>query len=325
MSIEIQKPKLKFKMDEGKSGELIGLFSLEPLERGYGVTIGNALRRVLLSSLPGAVITVVQMDNVLHEFSAVEGILESVMEMLLNLERVIFKPTQAFTEETFRVEVEGPCTFTAGDLQKNCPLEVVNPDHYIATITKDFTFGLDLTVTKGRGYQFAETFKSEDLPLNAIVIDANFSPVKKVNYKIETTRVGDDLNYDRLNFEVQTNGAIRPDDAIKLASKFLYTHLQLFDDLKIDESIIKEDEIVLVSKQKEEDEATTQISIKDLEFSVRSRNCLKKAGIIHLNELTKYRANDLLEIKNFGKKSLKEITEKMGQYNLSLASDNNDD
>ncbi|MFC1742927.1 DNA-directed RNA polymerase subunit alpha [Candidatus Riflebacteria bacterium] len=321
MSIEIQRPKLKFKMAEADDGGIIGQFTLEPLERGYGVTIGNALRRVLLSSLPGAVVTVVQMDNVLHEFTAVEGIMESVMEMLLNLKKVIFKPTHTLEKECFRVEVQGPCVITAEDIQKTSPLEVVNKDLYIATLTKDFTFGLDLTVVKGRGYQYSENFKSEELPLNAMVLDANFSPVRRVNYKIEATRVGDDLNYDRLNFEVETNGAIRPDDAIKLASKFLYTHLQLFDDLKVEESVLKEDDIVMVSKQKEEGEETTQVSIKDLEFSVRSRNCLKKAGIIYLNELTRYKPGDLLEIKNFGKKSLKEITEKMKLYNLSLASD----
>lgn len=312
--IEITKPALKISRDTGTKN--YGKFVLEPLQRGYGHTVGNALRRLLLSTMPGACITSVRIEGVLHEFSAIEGIVEDVIDVILNLKKIVVR-SLTDRSSTLKLKVTGPCKVTAADIEPNSNVEIINPDCYICELSREMPLEMELTVEKGTGYRLARKNTKGEYPLNTIFLDSHFSPMTKVNYKVEDARVGQELNFDRLILEVWTNGALLPAEAVKLAAKMLYAHLDLFLNLDTASPYPEEDYRMVVEARKE-DNKNIDIPIKDLEFSVRSRNCLEQENIRTLGELGKKRASELLAIKNFGKKSLHEIREKLSQYGLSL-------
>jgi len=299
-----------------KNGEddSLGKFIVEPLERGFGITLGNSLRRILLSSLPGAAVTAVNIQDVLHEFSTIPGVVEDVTDIILNLKQLIIK-LDGEENVTLRIEKSGPGVVTAADLILPSGVEIINKDLHIATLNEDGKIIMDLMVEYGRGYSSSENNVRTDHNFNTLVMDSSFSPVKKVKYYVEDTRVGQDINYDRLVLELQTNGAICPDEATRLASQFLIEHLGLFVNY-IEE---QKDLIEMVSEEKETVNENVDIPIKDIEFSVRSRNCLKRTDIKSIGDLAAKTAAELLEIKNFGMKSLNEVKDKLSQFNLGLS------
>jgi len=325
--IEINKPKIKY--TEGPELNH-GVLVMEPLERGYGTTLGNAFRRVLLASLPGSAVSSVKIDGVLHEFCSIPGVVEDVTEIILNLKKLIVSLKQD-EPLTIRLEVKGPCQVTAADLGSHPTLQIVDPSVHLCHVTGDINFGMDITFKRGRGYVLAEGHKESGQPLGVILVDSQFSPVTKVNFNVEDARVGQEINFDKLTLQVWTNGSMKPHESVELAAKFLRTHVDLFanlqeDEESVDEEVVtKSEDLVMVSQQKKEptQKSYTDVLIKDLEFSVRSRNCLKKAGIHNLADLVNKKASELLEIKNFGKKSLKEVREKLVQFNLTLPGDEN--
>jgi DNA-directed RNA polymerase subunit alpha len=322
--IEINRPKIKY--SEGESPNH-GIITLEPLERGYGQTLGNAFRRVLLASLPGSSVCAVKIDGILHEFCSIPGVVEDVTAIILNLKKLV---VNLASEEplTLRLEVKGPADVTAADIQSHPDLQIIDKDVHIAQVSGDITLGMDITFRRGRGYVLAEDQEDLEESIGTILVDSQFSPVTKVQYNVEDARVGQEINYDKLNLHVWTNGSMQPAESVELAAKFLRAHVDLFQTLE--EEVVEEEnlpthneELVMVSQQKPEapQKGHHDILIKDLEFSVRSRNCLKKAGIQSLGELVDKKVSELLEIKNFGKKSLKEVREKLSQFNLSLPDD----
>lgn len=327
--IEINRPKIRYQEGENQNH---GIINLEPLERGYGQTLGNAFRRVLLSSLPGSAVSAVKIDGVLHEFCSIPGVVEDVTKIVLNLKKLVVNLS---SEEpvTVRLEVSGPDRIvTAADIQTVPELQIIDKDVHIAHVTTDITLGMDITFSRGRGYIKADEHEVSELPIGGILVDSQFSPVTKVMYNVQDARVGQDINYDKLTLQVWTDGSMQPAESVELAAKFLRAHVDLFETL---EEEIKEaenvpthnEELVMVAAQKEEapQKGNLDILIKDLEFSVRSRNCLKKAGIQTLGELVGKKVSDLLVIKNFGKKSLKEVREKLSQFNLSLPDDDGEE
>lgn len=324
--IEINRPKIKYTPDSHNPN--LGILTLEPLEKGYGTTLGNAFRRVLLASLPGSAVCGVKIDGVLHEFCSIPGVVEDVTEIILNLKKLVVNVHQD-EALTVRLEVNGPCEVTAADIQGNQTLSIVDKNVHIAHVTGDIKLGMDITFKRGRGYLLADAHKEHGQPIGLILVDSQFSPVTKVNFNVEDARVGQDINFDKLTLQIWTNGSMKPSEAVELAGKFLRAHIDLFTNVEgeeIDEDseeIPMKEDLVMVSQQKKE--STTKnyndILIKDLEFTVRSRNCLKKAGVNSLGDLINRKASDLLEIKNFGKKSLKEIREKLAQFNLVLPGD----
>ena len=322
--IEINRPKIKY--SEGESPNH-GIITLEPLERGYGQTLGNAFRRVLLASLPGSSVCAVKIDGILHEFCSIPGVVEDVTAIILNLKKLV---VNLASEEplTVRLEAKGPANVTAADIQSHPDLQIIDKDIHIAQVSGDITLGMDITFRRGRGYVLAEDQEELDEAIGTILVDSQFSPVTKVQYSVDDARVGQEINYDKLNLHVWTNGSMQPAESVELAAKFLRAHVDLFQTLE--EEVVEEEnlpthneELVMVSQQKPEapQKGHLDILIKDLEFSVRSRNCLKKAGIQSLGELVDKKVSELLEIKNFGKKSLKEVREKLSQFNLSLPDD----
>lgn len=323
--IEINRPKIKYSEGENENH---GIITLEPLERGYGQTLGNAFRRVLLASLPGSSVCGVKIDGVLHEFCSIPGVVEDVTAIILNLKKLV---VNLDSEEplTVRLEVKGPADVTAADIQDHSDLQIIDEDVHIAQVTGDITLGMDITFRRGRGYVLAEDQEDLHQAIGTILVDSQFSPVTKVQYSVEDARVGQEINYDKLTLHVWTNGSMQPAESVELAAKFLRAHVDLFQALEeeiVDNQVGKpthKEELVMVSAQKQEapQKGHLDILIKDLEFSVRSRNCLKKAGIQTLGELVNKKVSELLEIKNFGKKSLKEVREKLGQFNLSLPDD----
>ncbi|MBI3039020.1 DNA-directed RNA polymerase subunit alpha [bacterium] len=333
--IEIAKPKIKYQSepDQIHAGAVQhhGVLTIEPLERGYGQTLGNSFRRVLLSSLPGSAVSMVKIDGVLHEFCSIPGVVEDITEMILNLKKLVVGVEQ---EEivTARLEATGPCQVTAANIQSTPNLLVYDKDIHIASVTGNIKLGMDITFKRGRGYYLAEKHRESGQPIDLILVDSQFSPVTKVMFSVDDARVGQDINYDKLTLQVWTKANMQPREAIELAAKFLKAHVELFMSLEEEakgETVIaaptRTDDLVMVASQKEETQkrAFHNIPIKDLEFSVRSRNCLKKAGIQFLGELVTKRAMELLEIKNFGKKSLKEIREKLRQYSMFLNGEEN--
>lgn len=311
--IQIKKPQMMFVRDKEHDAETYGKFVIEPLERGFGITLGNSLRRVLLSALPGAAVTAVRLDGILHEFTTIKGVMEDVTDILLNVKQIVVK-LEGEEPVTIRAEKKGPGTLTAGDFVLPNGLTVVNPDQVVATLGKDAKIAMELDIEKGRGYRSSEQNAKADRPFNTIVIDSSFSPIRRVNYAVEDTRVGQEINYDRLILELWTNGAMLPDEATSLASQFLMQHLGLFVEY------IKEEKqkIQMISEEKEKINKNLDIPIKDIEFSVRSRNCLKRTDIKTIGDLAAKTAAELLQIKNFGMKSLNEVKEKLTQYNLGL-------
>jgi len=326
--IEINRPKIKYSMGDGPNH---GILTLEPLERGYGQTLGNAFRRVLLASLPGSAVCAVKIDGVLHEFCSIPGVLEDVTEIILNLKKLVVNLHQDQTL-TVRLEAKGPCEVTSANIPANPALTVVDKDIHIAHVNGDITLGMDITFKKGRGYLLGDQHKETSQPIGMVLVDSQFSPVTKVMFNVEDARVGQEINFDKLTLQVWTNGSMKPGEAVELSAKFLKAHVDLFTQLETEEEVdesseipVQKEDLVMVSAQKKEtpQKGYNDILIKDLEFSVRSRNCLKKAGIHTMGELVIKKAGELLEIKNFGKKSLKEVREKLTQFNLTLPGDEN--
>ena len=309
--IEIEKPRIE--IIEVNEDNTYGKFVVEPLERGYGTTIGNSLRRVLLSSLPGAAISSIKIQGVLHEFSTVPGVLEDVPEIILNIKDIAAK---LYSDEpvTLRLEVDGPQVVTAGDIITGPDVEILNKDQYIATVNEDGRLDMELEMIKGRGYSTAERNKRENQSVGAIPIDSSFTPVNKVNFTVEDTRVGQITDYDKLTLEVWTNGTIKPEEATSLGAKILTEHLNLFIGLTDHVSDVE----IMVEKEEDQKEKVLEMTVEELDLSVRSYNCLKGAGINTVDELIQRTEEDMMKVRNLGKKSLAEVKGKLAELDLSL-------
>lgn len=307
--IEIEKPKI----DQVELTDNYGKFVVEPLERGYGLTLGNSLRRILLSSLPGTAVTSVHIDGVLHEFSTIDGVVEDTVDIVLNLKKLLVK---LHTEGpvTIRVEADQEGPLLAGEITTDPTVEILNPDLVIATLQKGAKLNMDITVARGRGYVSAERNKSPDHPIGLIPVDSIFTPVTKVVYAVEDTRVGQITDYDRLVLEVWTNRTIAPDNAVSLAAKVLMEHIKLFTDLTDSVGNVE----IMVEKEEESIDRLMEMTVEELDLSVRSYNCLKRAGINTVDELVRKSEEDMMKVRNLGKKSLAEIKEKLGELGLSL-------
>jgi DNA-directed RNA polymerase subunit alpha len=311
LMIEIEKPRIEvLELSEDNS---YGKFVVEPLERGYGTTLANSLRRVLLSSLPGAAISSIKIQGVLHEFSTVPGVLEDVPEIILNIKSLAAK---MYTEEpvTLLIDVEGPQDVTAGDIITGLDVEIVNKDHHIATVNEDGRLYMELELVKGRGYVVAEKNKKEGQPVGIIPVDSSFTPVTKVNYHVENTRVGNITDYDKLVLEVWTNGTMDADEATSLGAKILTEHLNLFIGLTDHVSNVE----IMVEKEEDKKEKVLEMTVEELDLSVRSYNCLKRAAINTVEELTQKSEEEMMKVRNLGKKSLEEVQRKLAELGLSL-------
>ena len=310
--LEIEKPRIE--CVEASEDDTYARFTIEPLERGYGNTLGNSLRRVLLSSLPGAAVTSVKIEGVLHEFSTVPGVVEDTTEIILNLKKLRIKLYQ--NESTvLRLEATKPGPATGADIiAADSDVEILNPNQVIATLEDGARFIAELTVSPGRGYSSAEQNKTEDQAIGVIAVDSVFSPVTRVNFQIEDTRVGQITDYDMLILEAWTDGSTRPDEAVSLSAKILIEHLELFSHLSQSVNDIE----VMVEKEDDGREKTLEMPIEELDLSVRSYNCLKRAGINYVHELTQKTENDMVKVRNLGKKSLEEVQQKLAQLGLGL-------
>jgi len=296
-----------------------GRFTAQPFERGFATTIGNSLRRVLLSSIPGCAIVAVKIDGVLHEFTTIPGVLEDVSELLLNLKKVRIKLADGIDKKVIHIEKKGPGELLASDLNVDPLVEIVNKDLHIASLNKDAKIKMDLQIERGRGYQPDEIFKQRIEQVGVITLDAIFSPIVKVNYKIENVRVGERVDFEKLIFEVWTDGTITPEDAIIKGVKILTEHLNSFLKFVSPEQVeVKKDEKELEKGEKELLKKILDISIDQLELTVRSHNCLEKVGLLKVGDIIKKTDAELMEIPNFGRKSLEEIKEKLSQYGLKL-------
>ena len=310
--IGIEKPSIT-SADMSEDGSH-GRFVLEPLERGYGTTLGNSLRRVLLSSLTGYAITSVKIDGVLHEFSTIEGVKEDVTEIVLNLKNVILK-IHGNGPKTMYLDVTNATEITAGDIQTDSEVEILNPDLHIATLSPEAHVVMELTAGNGRGYVSAERNKAMlNPPIGVIAIDSIYTPVNKVNYTVENTRVGDITDYDKLTLEVWTNGTLTAKDAVSLAAKILTEHLNLFVDLSEEASNVE----VMVVKDTDGNKQTLEMTVEELDLSVRSFNCLKRANIHKVGDLIEKSEDDMMKVRNLGKKSLDEVVAKLAQFGLTL-------
>lgn len=309
--IEMEKPKVE--IVELNDDFTYGKFVVEPLERGYGTTLGNSLRRIMLSSLPGAAVTSIKVDGVLHEFSTVPGVKEDVTEIILNLKSLSVR-LHGDDPKTIRIEAEGEGVVTAGDIIADADVEILNPDLHIATLDTDAKFNVEIYVSKGRGYVSAENNKSPGMPIGVIPVDSIFTPVKKVSYSVGNTRVGQMTDYDKLTIEIYTDGSIKPDEAISLAAKIMNEHLNLFITLTEHVSDVE----IMVHKEEDKKEKTLEMTIEELDLSVRSYNCLKRAGINTVQELILKTEEDMMKVRNLGKKSLEEVQKKLAELNLSL-------
>ncbi len=295
-----------------------GQFVVEPLPRGYGATLGNSLRRILLSSLSGAAITAVKIDGVAHEFSSIPGVLEDVLRIMLNLKEIVIR-SYSDQPKVITLKAKGEGTVSAGDLQHDAEIEIINPEQPIATLDAGGKLSMELIVERGKGYIPAERNKKASLPVGYIPTDSIFTPISKVNLTTEEVRVGQEINYDRLVLSVWTNGSIKPDDAVKESAKILVRHIDLFIHLgEKAEAAAGEFE-----RREEAPAATLNMNIEDLELSSRSLNCLKKAGIKTVGELIAYSEEELMKFKNFGTKSLVEVREKLSEYKLALKGEKN--
>lgn len=308
--IEIERPRVEIVESTDKMARI----EVAPLERGYGITLGNALRRILLSSLPGAAITSVKIEGVRHEFSTIPGVVEDVAEIILNLKGVVLK-YNGDTPEKITINYEGEGEVTVADFVPSGDIEFINKDHHIATLESDGKLVLEATVERGRGYLTAEEIQENfEKVIGLIPIDASFSPITRANFRVENTRVGQVTDYDRLILEVFTNGSILPEDAVSLAAKIMVEHLELFINLTDKVNDVE----IMVEKEEEERDKVLDTTIEELELSVRSSNCLKRAGINTVNELINKTEEDLMKVRNLGKKSLQEIKEKLAELELSL-------
>ncbi len=313
--IGIEKPNIEVYCPDDDS--TYGKFTLEPLERGFGTTLGNSMRRVLLSSLPGYAIKSVKIDGVLHEFSTIPGVKEDVTEIVLNLKSVIIK-INGDGPKTVYIDASGEGEVTAGDIKGDSEIEIFNPELHIATLDKDAKLTMEMTVDNGRGYVSSERNKQElEPPIGVIAIDSIYSPVNKVNFTVENTRVGQRIDYDKLVLEVWTNGTISAKEAVSLAAKILNDHLKLFIDLSENEYMTD----VLVEKDDDSREKALEMTIEELDLSVRSFNCLKRAGINTVEDLTNKSEEDMMKVRNLGKKSLDEVVAKLDSLGFSLRKD----
>lgn len=311
---EFEKPRIEIT----EKNETYGCFVVEPLERGYGTTLGNSLRRILLSSLPGAAVSNVKIDGVLHEFSTIPGVKEDVTEIILNLKNLAIKNTSESPEPKMAyIDASGDCEVKAKDIKFDSDIEVLNPELHIATLSggADSKLFMEITITKGRGYVEASKNKRADQPLRMIPVDSLYTPVRRVNFKVEDTRVGQITDYDKLTFEVWTDGTITPDDAVSLGAKILNEHLNLFVDL----SDSAKNAEILVEKEVGTKEKVLEMTIEELDLSVRSYNCLKRAGINTVEDLANKTEDDMMKVRNLGRKSLEEVLNKLAELGLSLS------
>ena len=310
---EIEKPKIQC-VETSEDGTY-GKFVVEPLERGYGITLGNALRRMLLSSLPGVAPTSVKIDGVLHEFSVVPGVREDVTELILNLKGLFIKMNGEGPRKIY-IDAKGPGVVTAGDIKTDGDVEIVNKDLYIATLEEDAKLYVEINVDRGRGYVSQMRNKAEGLPLSTIPMDSIYTTVKRVNFTVDNTRVGQITDYDKLTLEIWTNGTILTEEAISLAAKVLIEHFKLFMTLTNHANDVE----VMIEKEDDKKEKVLEMTIEELDLSVRSYNCLKRAGINTVHELTEKTMDDMMKVRNLGKKSLEEVERKLKDLDLSLKS-----
>jgi len=312
---DFQKPKIE--IAEISEDKKYGRFVVEPLERGYGTTLGNSLRRIMLSSLPGAAVSQVKIDGVLHEFSSIPGVKEDVTEIIMNIKNLAIRNNSSTNEpKVAYIEFEGEGVVTAADIQVDSDIQILNPDLVIANLNggADCKLYMELTITKGRGYVSAEKNKTEDTPIGVIAVDSIYTPVERVNLSIENTRVGQITDYDKLTLDVYTNGTLEPDEAVSLAAKVLSEHLSLFIDLSENAKTAE----VMIEKEDNEKEKVLEMSIDELELSVRSYNCLKRAGINTVEELCNKTSDDMMKVRNLGRKSLEEVLAKLKELGLQL-------
>ena len=309
--LEIEKPKIEC-VEASENGSY-GKFVIEPLERGYGITLGNSLRRILLSSLPGVAANSIKIDGVLHEFSTVKGVKEDVTEIVLNIKGVCFK-MDGEGPRTLYIDAVGPCEVKAGDIKGDIDVEVINKDVHIATLDEDGKLRMEIEVNRGRGYVTQNRNKRDDMPIGTIAVDSIYTPIQRVNFKVENTRVGQITDYDKLTLEVWSNGTIRTEEAISLAAKILIEHFKLFMTLTDNADNVE----IMVEKEEDKKEKVLEMTIEELDLSVRSYNCLKRAGINTVQEVTERSMEDMMKVRNLGKKSLEEVEQKLTALGLNL-------
>ncbi len=310
--IEIEKPTIECLSPEGQND--YGKFVVEPLERGYGTTLGNSLRRILLSSLPGAAVTSVKIDGILHEFSTIPGVKEDVTEIILNLKKLAVRITDNENFKRVIINAVGPKEVVAGDIIADTGLEIFNQDLHIATLEENASLVMEINISKGRGYVLADQNKYDNMPIAMIPVDSIFTPVTKVNFVVENTRVGQITDYDKLILEVWTDGSITPKEGVSIGAKIMQEHLKLFIDLTDSMDAVE----ILVEKEEDQKEKALEMTIEELELSVRSFNCLKRASINTVEELTHRTEEDMMKVRNLGKKSLDEVKNKLEELGLSL-------
>lgn len=312
--VEIEKPRID--CIENPEDASYGKYVVEPLERGYGTTLGNSLRRILLSSLPGYAVTSIKIAGVLHEFSTIPGVKEDVVEIVLNVKSIIAK---LYSEgaKTVYIEAQGPCEVTAGDIKAGSEVEILNPEQHIATLDVDGVLNMELTFNHGRGYVPADKNKGTQSVIGVIPVDSIYTPVTKVNYTVENTRVGDRTDFDKLTLEVWTNGTINARDAVSLAARILVDHFTLFTDL----SEAMGSKSTVVEKPEKEHNKVLEMTIEELDLSVRSFNCLKRANINTVEDLISKTEDEMMKVRNLGRKSLEEVVNKLAMMGLSLAND----
>jgi len=314
--VEIEKPRIDCVENPGDTS--YGKYVVEPLERGYGTTLGNSLRRILLSSLPGTAVTSIRIAGVMHEFTTIPGVKEDVTEIVLNVKTIIAK---LYSEgvKTVHIEAVGPCKVTAGDIKADAEVEILNPEQHIATLDVDATLNMELTLSHGRGYVTADKNKTESTPIGTIPVDSIYTPVRKLNYTVENTRVGDATDYDKLTLEVWTNGTIDARDAVSLSARILCDHFTLFTDL----SETMGAKSTVVEKVENQRDKVMEMTIDDMDLSVRSYNCLKRANINTVEDLISKTEEEMMKVRNLGRKSLEEVINKLAMMGLSLASEDN--
>ena len=312
---DFQKPKIE--IAEISEDKKYGRFVVEPLERGYGTTLGNSLRRIMLSSLPGAAVSQVKIEGVLHEFSSIPGVKEDVTEIIMNIKELAIRNNSSSDEPKIAyIEFEGEGVVTAADIQADSDIQILNPDLVIANLNggADCKLYMELTITKGRGYVSSDKNKTEDVPIGVIAVDSIYTPVERVNLLVENTRVGQITDYDKLTLDVYTNGTLEPDEAVSLAAKVLSEHLSLFIDL----SEAAQTADIMIEKEDNAKEKVLEMNIDELELSVRSYNCLKRAGINTVEELTNRTPEDMMKVRDLGRKSLEEVLAKLKELGLQL-------
>lgn len=309
--IEMQRPEIK--CVEVDVDTFYARFEVEPLERGFGITLGNSLRRILLSSLPGYAINSIKIDGITHEFTSIPGVTEDVTDLVLNLKQVCLKSND-MDQKSLSIKVKGPCELTAGDIVTDSTIEVVNKDLHLAYLDENAELNIEMTAVKGRGYLAGDRDAQPDLAVNVLPIDALFTPVRKVNFEVEKTRVGQNADFDKLVMEIWTNGVIEPYQALSMAAKILNEHLEMFIDL----SEIAKTMSIMSQKELSMKDKLLETQIEDLEFSVRSYNCLKRAGIHTVADIVSKSEQDMIKVRNLGKKSLDEVINKVKELGLEF-------